>query len=182
MMLNIRGGIANVTLGETGILAEAAAGEFIGKKDWGFGTNEWRKGMFSYAQSFMHETRTGEQRSFSKQDAIAKAMNVVDYDENAGVVRELNLAEYSKRLRDIMFSPQSMGEHFMQNSVLFAMLHSHKLVTMDDGTTTYMNKGEYIRYRQGQLLSTILTEEQQVEFRKFKESIKGDKKKNEIKE
>ena len=177
MMLNIRGGIANVTLGETGILAEAAAGEFIGKKDWGFGTNEWRKGMFSYAQSFMHETRTGEQRSFSKQDAIAKAMNVVDYDENAGVVRELNLAEYSKRLRDIMFSPQSMGEHFMQNSVLFAMLHSHKLVTMDDGTTTYMNKGEYIRYRQGQLLSTILTEEQQVEFRKFKESIKGDKNK-----
>ena len=70
MMLNVRGGIANVTLGETGILAEATAKEYIGIKDWAFGTNEYRKGIISYTASAYHYALNGKERFYSKQDAI----------------------------------------------------------------------------------------------------------------
>lgn len=177
MMLNFRGGVANVTLGETGILAEAAAGEYFGKAAWGFGTSEWTKGSIGFARGGFDNMFFGKDVAYNVQDAIIKYFNVVDYDEHTGVVRELSLDEYSQKLRDLMFSPQTMGEHFMQNSVLFAMLYSNKLITLDDGTTTYMTEKEYIRYKQGQLLSEILNEEQLVEFDKWKKSIKEDKNK-----
>ena len=174
MMLNIRGGVANVTLGETGILAEAAAGEFLGKKDWGFGTAEWQKGIIGFARrGFMLDQ--GEDKCFNLQDAVVQYFNVFDYDEKAGVVRELTLEDRWKKLRDSMFLPQNIGEHFMQNSVLFAMLHCHKVIIMNDGKATYMNKQDYIRYRESEILDSVLTDEQKVKFAEFKKNIKSDK-------
>ena len=128
-MLNFKGGIANVTLGETGIIAEAAAKEYFGKNDWGFGTKEWFKGSIGFARGGYEAMFNNNSISYNKQDAIIKFMNVVDYDEVTGVSRELNLEQASKKIRDFMFSPQTITEHFMQNIVLFAMMHSHKLVT-----------------------------------------------------
>lgn len=177
MMLNVRGGIANVTLGETGILGEAAAGEYFGVKDWRFGTAEWIKGSIGFARGGYASLFGHEGMAYNKQDAIIKFFNVVDYDDVTGVSRELDLEKAAKKIRDAMFSPQTIGEHFMQNSVLFAMLHNHKLVTMDDGTTTYMSKQQYVDYRQSQILDEILTDEQQKEYNKFKEKIKEDKNK-----
>lgn len=174
MMLNVRGGISNVTLGETGILAEAFAGEFFSKGDWAFGTKEWTKGSLGFARGGFEAMFNHEGTSYNKQDAIIKFFNVVDYDEIAGVVHELNLEEYSKKLRDAMFSPQTIGEHFMQNSVLFGMLHGHKIVTMLDGSVMAMNKRQYIDYRQSQILDSILSEDQLKAYNEFKENIKKD--------
>ena len=175
MMLNFRGGIANITLGETGILAEAVAGEYFGKEAWAFGTGEWVKGSVGFARGGFENMFFGRDIAFNKQDAIVKYFNVVDYDEHTGVVRELTVDEYAQKLRDLMFSPQTIGEHFMQNSALFAMLHSNKLITTDDGETVYMTEDDYLRYKRGQALSEILTEEQLVEFDKFKKGIKENK-------
>lgn len=175
MMFNVRGGIANVTLGETSIFAEAAAKEYFTPSEWAFGTNEWMKGSISFARAGYEAMFNNDQRSFSKQDAIIKYMNVVDYDEVTGVSRELSLEEYSKRIRDIMFSPQTMSEHFMQNSVLFAMLKSHKLVTLENGDVIPMTKRQYVDYRQSILLNDILDDEQRIEYKKFKDNIKKDK-------
>jgi hypothetical protein len=179
MMLNLKGGVANVTLGESGILAEAAAQEFLGTKDWAFGTAEWNKGIIGFARRGFHMD-LGEDVCFNKQDAIVRLFNVVDYDEKGGVVRELPLEQRLKKLRDAMFSPQNIGEHYMQNSVLFGMLHCHKLVTMDDGTTTYMNKFNYMTYKKASILSSILSDDQKEKFEKFKNSVKKDK--NELKD
>lgn len=175
MMLNLRGGVANVTLGETGILAEAAAGEFFGGKSWKFGTEEWVKGSIGFARSGYQHMFNHNDVSYNKQDAIIKVMNVVDYDEKTGVVRELTIEEYSKKIRDAMFSPQTIGEHFMQNSVLFAMLHSHKLVRTSDDGVVYMTKPTYIAYRQSLLLNEVLNEEQLARFAKFKADLRKDK-------
>jgi len=173
MMLNVRGGIANVTLGETGILAEAAAREYISMKDWGFGTLEWNKGLIGFMHGMYKET------AINKQDAITKYFKVVDYDEITGVSREVSMEEYSNRVRDAMFSPQTIGEHYMQNSVLFAMLNSHKIIALDDDARgigyIYMNEEEYVRYRQAQELKNILTDEQKRAFKKFKQEVKDDK-------
>lgn len=174
MMLNVRGGIANVTLGETGIIGEALAGEFFSKNDWAFGTGEWTKGSLGFARGGFEAMFNHKGTSYNKQDAIIKFFNVVDYDEIAGVTHELNLEEYSKKLRDFMFSPQTIGEHFMQNSVLFGMLHGHKIITMLDGSVMAMNKRQYIDYRQSQILDSILSEDQLKAYNEFKENIKKD--------
>ena len=180
MMMNIKGGVANVTLGETNIIAEAAAKEFFGASDWAFGTSQWDLGVVAFCRRAYHDMIGDEAGYFNKQDAIVDFFDVFDYDERSGVVTDTNLEKYSKKLRDVMFSPQNIGEHFMQNSVLFSMLHCHKIVTMSNGETTYMNENDYIRYKRGEMLLHILNSEQLKEFNAFKESIK--KSPNELKD
>lgn len=170
MMLNFKGGIANVTLGETGILAEAAASEFFSYSDWAKGTAEWSQGIISYGRALDKDF------SYSVQDAIIKALKVVDYDEHTGVVREAEYAKYSKKLRDAMFSPQTMGEHFMQNSVLFAMLHSHKIVKRPGSDDmTFMNQAEYVRTKEAEMLTTLLEPDQITALEQEKARLSKDK-------
>ena len=172
MMLNYRGGIANITVGEAGILAEVAAGEYIDRKSWAFGTAEWVSGCVGYFRGMYDEI------AYNKQDAIIKRFKVVDYDEVVGANNELDLDKYSRRVRDFMFHPQTVGEHFMQNSVLFAMLKSHKLINIENDPTgigvTYMNKEEYVRYREATELEDLLSDRQKAKFNEFKAEILKD--------
>lgn len=174
MTFNIRGGIANVTLGLTGILSERVAKEYF--EHWRHAAGEWRRGIISYGRRAYNEAVNGDSRSYSKQDAIFKYFKVVDYDELTGLIKERDLKAVSESLRNFTYSPQTIGEHYMQNSVLIAMLMSHKLVNTETGLT-YMNKGEYLRYKQGEMLKEILSEEQREEFDKFKKEQKEDKNK-----
>ena len=174
MMLNVKGGFANVTLGATGMLAEAAAKDYFGWKDWGFASKEYTIGIPSYGASLYHYATTGRRRAFSKQGAIIDYCNVVDYDEVQGVIRNVNISHYSEQIRNFLFSPQSMGEHMMQNTALFAILHSHKIIETEQGIIP-MCKSQYIGYQQYKLLTEILDEEQMAKFEEFKEKIKSDK-------
>lgn len=173
MMMNIRGGIANVTVGETGILAEAAASEYIDIKDYAFGNKHWIGSIIAFMRGI------GKAESISLEDAITKVFKVVDYDELNYRPKGTHLDEWHQRLISAGYSPQSSGEHMMQNSVLFAMLHSHKIVALPNDPLgigyTYMNKEEYVRYRQAELLENILDDNQKAELAKFKDSIKADK-------
>jgi len=160
MMLNFKGGIANVTLGGIGMLSEALAGEFIGPKSMAFGTSYWQQNVISFVRGMYKKTAT------TKADAIVKFFNVVDYDEVTGTVRTFSPKVASERLRDLMFSPQTIGEHFMQNSVLFGMLRSHKIIkNAYTGEYTFMNLEEYRRMREYLDLSSILTREQKEAFK-----------------
>ena len=159
MMLNVTGGIANVTVGETQILGEAFAKEY-------FGLDTWAKGMATYSagiRSFFADMY--EPEASSLQSAIVKFMNVVDFDENTGVVHVPNAEEYMKRARDWMFSPQAMGEHMMQNGAMFSMMHSHRLFINHDkennGKLSYtvMNEAEYMRDANEKALQAILNKE-----------------------
>lgn len=176
MMANFRGGIANVTVGGMGMLSEYLAGEAFGKGDWAFATKEWFKGSGGFVLSMYDE-----EKSTNLQDAIVKRFKVVDYDQITGVLDESKLAETSRRIRSAMFSPQTIGEHFMQNNTLFAMLHSHKLVHIDDDPNgigvTFMTKQEYINNRINRCIDKFLTKEQVEAFEEFKNEIKADKNK-----
>ena len=121
MMLNITGGIANVTVGSTQVLAEMLGREYLGKKAWAEGSKTYFKGIGSYFIDMWDDKAT------TLQSAIIKFMNVVDFDENTGSVHVPNATEYVKRARDIMFSPQAIGEHLMQNGAMFAMMHSNRM-------------------------------------------------------
>ena len=157
MMMNIRGGIANVTLGETQILAEAFAKEYFGTQEYLKGKSMWMSNVHSYLANMYSD------KSTTVADALIKFMNVVDFDEVSGVVEaELDPATWLKRARDFMFSPQTMGEHFMQNGAMFSIMLSHRLYENDNpalnGRTKYVVKGraEVIRDAHEKALQAVL--------------------------
>lgn len=174
MMLNVTGGIANVTVGETQILGEVFAKEYFGKKTWAMGMDTWRSGIPSYLAHMYDD------KSSSVADAIIKFMNVVDFDENTGVVSVPDAEEYMKRVRDFAFSPQAMGEHFMQNGAMFSMMHSHRLIVdhdaKDKGRLSYkvVNEAEYMRDANEKALQSVLTDDQKRIWKKFVEYNKAD--------
>ena len=178
MMMNITGGIANVLTGSSNIFMERAAGEYINLKDWEAGKSEWIKGTVSYMANMYSEN------SSTLQDAIIKLSHVVDFDRVTEVSTAEGLKENIRRVRGLLFSPQSVGEHYMQNVMLFAMLKSHRLVDNGRGGYNIMSKEMYHRKaEQDALMSVINTprgEENQAlleQFNKFMDDAKADNKK-----
>lgn len=178
MMMNITGGIANVLTGSSNIFMERAAGEYINLKDWEAGKSEWIKGTVSYMANMYSEN------SSTLQDAIIKLSHVVDFDRVTEVSTAEGLRENIRRVRGLLFSPQSVGEHYMQNVMLFAMLKSHRLVNNGRGGYDIMSKEMYHRKaEQDALMSVINTprggENQALleQFNKFMDEAKADNKK-----
>lgn len=177
MMMNVRGGIANVTLGETQIFAEAFAKEYFGTKDYLKGKSIWMSNIPDYLSNMYSD------RSSSVAGALIKFMNVVDFDNISGVVEaDLDPAVWLTRARDFMFSPQTMGEHFMQNSAMFSIMLSHKLYENTNpelnGKTKYITKGraEVIRDAHEEALIKILENDEKFknEFLEFRKSQLSD--------
>lgn len=167
MMLNITGGIANVTLGETQILGEVFAKEYFGSKSWAQGTKTYTIGIPSYFADLYKDNAS------SLESAIVKHFNIVDFDELTGRVHVDDPAEKAARVRDALYSPQAMGEHSMQNRALFSMLHSHRLYknnnVAENGRTSYIarNEAEVIRDAHERALQDSLTPEQKLLWDKF---------------
>ena len=172
MMLNFKAGIANVLVGEVNIIGEKLAREYMSGADWTVGSTAWITQSINMLRGLYTEV------AYCKTDAVAKYFNVVDYDELNGVSRELDMEKYSKRVRDMMFAPQAITENFMQNSVLFGMLHAHRIISIDDDPAgigcIYMNEAEYIRYRESKELMELLTPEQKQQFEEEKAKIVKD--------
>lgn len=121
MMGNIRGGIANITMGETQILGEQFAKQYFTTKDWAMGKKYWTANVLSFIKDVYSD------KSTSTADALIKYIAALDYDELTGTVKVATGEELVQRLRDAMFTPQAVGEHLMQNSAMFAMAYSHRL-------------------------------------------------------
>ena len=168
MMLNVTGGIANVTVGSTQIYAEMLANEYFGKGHAALGLATWSSNVGSFIADMYSD------KASSVASAIIKAFNVVDFDEVNGIVSVADAEEYMKRARDIAFSPQATGEHMMQNGALFSMCHSHRLVPdpegVKNGRLSYklQNEAEFMREADENALFAILSDSQKVLFEKFK--------------
>ena len=177
MMMNVRGGIANVTLGETQIMAEAFAKEYFGTKDYLKGKTIWMSNITDYISNMYSD------KSSSVAGALIKFMNVVDFDNVSGVVEaDLDPAVWLTRARNFMFSPQTMGEHFMQNGAMFSIMLSHRLYKNTNpelnGKTEYIVKGraEVIRDAHEDALMKILENDKKLknEFLEFRKSQLSD--------
>lgn len=181
MMLNYKGGIANVTLGESSIMAENAAEEFLGTKHYVQAKGLYFKSIFDY---IIHSK---DDKASTVEGAIIKFMDVVDYDEHSGVIRETKDAyEALKRIRDYGYSPQTAGEHEMQNSLMFATMLSHRLFVnprageFNQPKYIYKNFAEYSRDAHEKALMLVLNDEEIETYKKFKQQITNDA--NEFKE
>ena len=132
MMLNITGGIGNVTVGRSGIFAEHIAKAYFSTAAWNKAKTMWYGASLSFLRGMTREDST------SLADAIVKFMNVVDFDEVLGrPTGSFKASDAINRIRNIMYSPNAMGEHHMQNSAMFAMMFENRIVPVDD----YRNKG-----------------------------------------
>lgn len=181
MMLNVKGGIANVTLGESQIIGEAFAREFFDLKHWGSSKMYYGASVHDYIR------HAGDEYANTTAGAIIKFMDVVDYDEHTGVSRlSKDAAEVMRRVRDFGYTPQTAGEHGMQNSAMFAMMMSHRLFLNDrreefgQPKYKYMNYAEFVRRNHEKALLSILTDKETDKYNELKEKLKADA--NEAKE
>lgn len=127
MMLNITGGIGNITVGESAIAGEYIAKEYFTPTGWLKGKNMWRHAIPSFIRGMANEDST------TLADALVKFMNIVDFDEvNNRPTVHLDTDTVLNKIRDFMYSPNSMGEHFMQNGTMFSMFFDNRMVKVPD--------------------------------------------------
>nr|DAG98976.1 MAG TPA: hypothetical protein [Crassvirales sp.] len=127
MMLNITGGIGNITVGESAIAGEYIAKEYFTPTGWLKGKNMWRQAIPSFIRGMANEDST------TLADALVKFMNIVDFDEvNNRPTVHLDADTVLNKVRDFMYSPNSMGEHFMQNGAMFSMFFDNRMVKVPD--------------------------------------------------
>lgn len=138
MMLNITGGIGNVTVGESGLAGEWIAKEFFGAKDYALGKALWMHNSWSFINDL------GKDKASTLASAIVKEMNIVDFDQLAGISdsNHLDAGTAFEKLRNALYSPNAIGEHFMQNAAMFTLMYSNRLVPVVDAE----NRGK-IKYR-----------------------------------
>lgn len=147
MMLNITGGIANVLYGKTQIQMEMAAGQFFKYKDFRKGENEWMQNVGSYLADAYNETTNNET------NAVIRLFNVIE----SYMVTE----RYGKgnnpmgKLENLLFIQQTAGEHYMQNTTLLAMLHSHRVVNVN-GKNKIMSFEQYAMNLREEALLKVL--------------------------
>lgn len=177
MMLNITGGIGNVTVGESSIAGEYIAKEFFDKSDYLKGKEMWTNAAISFVRGIYSKDST------TLADAICKFFNVVDFDQLAGISdgNKLDAGTAFEKLRNFLYSPNAMGEHFMQNGAMFSMMFANRLVPVADnvnkGRIAYraMNRYEYIAKCHEDAMKQILDgTELEEEFNNFISSIKED--------
>lgn len=175
MMLNITGGIGNITVGETAIIGEAIAREFFNKNDYIKGKEMWMAGVASFIAG------RGKDTSTTLADAIRKFMDVVDFDGMNYAPEGSVEAKAFKNFRDFMYSPNSMGEDLMQNGAMFSMMYANRLIEVPDaenkGRLKYkaMTLQEYINKCHEEALKNIIQgTDLEAKFTSFLNDIKHD--------
>lgn len=130
MMMNLTGGIGNVLTGGVNIFMERLGDEFFNHKDW-------ETAKFSYyvpnvLSGFL--PYSGSETTNNLIDGIIKLMNIVDYSSvqemNNGIDYK-NVSAVIDKLKNLAYSPQTAGEHFMQNTAMLAMMISNRIVEVN---------------------------------------------------
>jgi hypothetical protein len=175
MMMNIKGGFANVNLGESSIMTEAFASEYFDKKAWYTGKAFYGTGILDYFRT----AYGGEATTLAGQ--IIDFMDVIDYDSTREVTEASKSAyEGFRKFRNFQYCPQTAGEHEMQNSAMFSLMESHRFVE-DTSRSNYgmpkyrlMSFAEFVRDEREKVLLSVLTPAQVAEYKQFKEKVTTD--------
>lgn len=171
MIFNVTGGIANIGTGFANIMGEAFAGDNLSK-------NDIREAIGMYMNNSLRMIGDMyKDKSDNFAVALTKYFKVVDFDAMTERVRGETAGEYARRMRNLMYSLQSGGEHFMQNTVLFAVLKSNKIFDDVDGVKRCGSFSEYIWKLEYDTMVSIISKDRDLleELKEFKRIIKQDK-------
>ena len=171
MIFNVTGGIANVGTGFTNIMGEAFAGSAFTKEDIAKAV-----GMYTInAVHMLADLYKDSSQNFAT--ALTKYFDVVDFDAMAERTSGESVGDYIRRVRNGLYGLQSSGEHFMQNSVLFAVLMQNRLFTDIDGTIRCGTFEEYTWKTEWDTLVSVISKDEKLLslFKKFVGNIKFNK-------
>lgn len=174
MMMNVRGGISNLTTGFTNIAAEAFAADYFGHRNWINGTGRYYSGLTDYLKNMFTN------KSDTLEGGLIKWFNIVELDRLNNLETNDETKGVVEHLRDFAYTPQSAGEHRMQNGALFAIMDSHRLVLDPNASKTgspkyrIVNEAEYVRDAHNEALRQVLNDEQYAKFIEFQEKVKND--------
>ena len=128
MVFNGYGGIANVAIGKTNINMEIAANEYFGFAEFTKAEQQYLMNTVPMIASVYSENAP------NITVGLIKYFNIVNFDDlNQFSSGSDNVEENLKRARNFLYSFQSIGEHYMHNSVLLAMLKSNRLYVDSKG-------------------------------------------------
>jgi len=146
MMLNLRGGIANVNTGLVNILGEELAGEYFSRKDFVSAEKEYAASVVGLIGDFINDNGVAS----NEISAICRWFDIVDTDQmiNAPDTKsKVTATKFVGQVNSLLYSFMGTGEHYMQNTALLAMLNSHR-VYFDEQTQKYVI-GTFDNYIQG---------------------------------
>lgn len=171
MIFNVTGGIANIGTGFANIMGEAFAGDNLSK-------NDIREAIGMYMNNSLRMIADMyKDKSDNFAVALTKYFKVVDFDAMTERVRGETAGEYARRMRNLMYSLQSGGEHFMQNTVLFAVLKSNKIFDDVDGVKRCGSFSEYVWKLEYNAMVSVISKDKDLleELKEFKHIIRQDK-------
>lgn len=171
MIFNVTGGIANIGTGFANIMGEAFAGDNLSK-------NDIREAIGMYMNNSLRMIADMyKDKSDNFAVALTKYFKVVDFDAMTERVRGETAGEYARRMRNLMYSLQSGGEHFMQNTVLFAVLKSNKIFDDVDGVKRCGSFSEYVWKLEYDTMVSVISKDKDLleELKEFKRIIRQDK-------
>lgn len=171
MIFNVTGGIANIGTGFANIMSEAFAGDNLSK-------NDIRESIGMYMNNSLRMIADMyKDKSDNFAVALTKYFKVIDFDAMTERVRGETAGEYARRMRNLMYSLQSGGEHFMQNTVLFAVLKSNKIFDDIDGVKRCGSFSEYVWKLEYDTMVSVISKDKDLleELKEFKRIIRQDK-------
>ena len=171
MIFNVTGGIANIGTGFANIMGEAFAGDNLSK-------NDIRESIGMYMNNSLRMIADMyKDKSDNFAVALTKYFKVVDFDAMTERVRGETAGEYARRMRNLMYSLQSGGEHFMQNTILFAVLKSNKIFDDIDGVKRCGSFSEYVWKLEYDTMVSVISKDKDLleELKEFKRIIRQDK-------
>lgn len=172
MMFNITGGIGNILTGSTNIFMERYAGEYFNHKDW----ENAKFGYYIKAVPYFL-ANMNKDTSNNLTDAIIKLMGVVDYNGIRETSKSIDSIEIINKMRDFAYSPQSAGEHFMQNTAMLSMMLSNRVYKNQKGEVVIGDFHNYNRMLEEVALRKTIEGNAELEelYTKFINRIKEDK-------
>lgn len=172
MMFNITGGIGNILTGSTNIFMERYAGEYFNHKDW----ENAKFGYYIKAVPYFL-ANMNKDTSNNLTDAIIKLMGVVDYNGIRETSKSIDSIEIINKMRDFAYSPQSAGEHFMQNTAMLSMMLSNRVYKNQKGEIVIGDFHNYNRMLEEVALHKTIEGNAELEelYTKFINRIKEDK-------
>lgn len=170
MIFNVTGGIANITTGWTNMLGEVFAKDYFDSKTINAAQGRYFSNMLSFMADMYNPT------SSNLTVALTKMFDVVDFDNITERRPNEKASTYVRRWRDGLFGLQTGGEHYMQNTVMFAMLKSHRIFKDTDGALRAGTLGEYNWEVEIQTLMRLLENKEDMlqQYKVFIRDIKND--------
>ena len=118
-------GINRMLLGNINMMMETKAGIYWNTEDSRLGDRYYRKQMLSYLTDRNNVKANSIQDGLIKYFDIVKSHNELNHEAGGDLMTKIWKAKWFK---DSAFAIMQMDEHYIQNSVLFRMMHANKLI------------------------------------------------------